>query len=155
GHDLGSPLVAVDRLAMVAEVAVRVAEAVPGPGLALAVVQLLGHQEGVVAVAHGQLVPADQGVRPAERVERPRLAGPVAGRAVEPQRPFSVWHALRRILQALPDPGQAQVGPGGGEAVAGPLAQAQRPFVLPAGLVEQAELAVSGADGPVGVGLGL
>ena len=65
-----------------------------------------------------------------------------------------MWQPLPEVLQAFPDPGQAQVGPGGGEAVADLVAQVQRPLVLSAGLVEQTELPVRGADGPVGVGLG-
>jgi hypothetical protein len=70
--------VAVGGVGVVAEVVMGVAEAVPG-GLAVAVAGLLEEGEGLLAVGEGGGVVAEQGVAPADVVERVRVAAAVAG----------------------------------------------------------------------------
>src|SRR6185437_16921653 len=62
------PLVARDRLLVVAELMVDVAEAVPGSGLPVALAQLLDRVQRLLAVGDGVLVVAEQGAAVADVV---------------------------------------------------------------------------------------
>jgi hypothetical protein len=57
---------------------VRVADAVPGRGRAWAVAELVVQHERPLANLQRPFVVTQQAMRPADRVERPRLADPVA-----------------------------------------------------------------------------
>ena len=72
------PLVAGDRLLVVAELVVDVAEAVPGGGLPVALSGCLAAGQGPLAVGDGQLIVTAQRVAVASVVQAHHFQGPVA-----------------------------------------------------------------------------
>jgi len=86
--------VAVGGLGVPAQVLVGVAETVPGQRGPVAVAELLVQRERLPAVREGQLVLAQVGVVPPDRVQRGGLAGPVTGAAVQVQGALVVGERL-------------------------------------------------------------
>src|SRR5688500_11902223 len=85
---------------MAADMVVGVTETVPRFGLAEAGAEVLLHFQRPPAVMQSLLTVAEEGVEPADRVERPGLPGPVAGRAEQLQGAAGV--ANRLTMRALP-----------------------------------------------------
>src|SRR5205085_11257833 len=102
-----SLLVALGGRGQVTEAVLRVAEAVPGGGLVVAVAELAVQGDGLPAEFPGPLVVAEQDLTPAHRVQRRRLPGPVADGPEQAESPLGV--AERGMMVALALRYQAQV----------------------------------------------
>src|SRR5690242_10323976 len=97
---------------MTAEFMAGLAEHVPGVGLAVPVTDLLVQQPGLLTGDQRLLMVAERTVPPGHVVQRPGLAGPVAGR---PEQVVCASGMLERALViTLPvvDPAEVEVQPG-------------------------------------------
>jgi hypothetical protein len=147
------PPEAGDRLGVVAELTVRVAEAVPRQRLAVAVADGAVEVQGPLAVLDGALVISEVGEREACRVEGVGLPCPMADRDVELQRlpgvgePFVVPALLAAQLP------ERQVDACLYGSIPEPLLQVERVVQVRSGVLVGAEPGTGSGDRDMGAGL--
>src|SRR2546421_2668264 len=109
---LEGALVAGDRLVVMTELVVCVAQAVPAVDQLRLVLELPVHVEGLLAVGECLLMVAEPGVVPAREAQRLGLAEPVPEGAEQPEGLFGVGERLGGPALGHQGPPPAEMGPG-------------------------------------------
>src|SRR5581483_11803999 len=120
-------------------------EAVPGLGLAEPVTEFPLQFESLLAVRDGFRVVAEHGVKPADRVERPGLSGPVACGTEQVKGLPCVHQRLPVTALTLEQPGVMAVGVSLAGGVTGRVVQVQSIAQLDVRVTETAQLNVRAA----------